>query len=409
MSRSLRTLSVLTRPPNFSRPLTRTQHSLQRQSGDVKIQPVRFKSDLPRHGKKLFYQLALASAVSYYVLKYVDVEEEEAVDKAGTLSKTEEDEQVDENDVQVPETMPEDALFIPLGLVRQLPHTHYKGSDPEWQSFVEFGKDGDRSITVRRELADLVCSHFAGTKVMQRSLGVPIQLGRVWLDIIYPYGPPPEYERSGLEIADDYIAWTTRPVSALQVARLRAALKPLPVAKSFWASYSTYCSLQLARLKQFLNIAPNSSNTNPQLPLGTITVEQLQQDGSKLETESRAQMDKMSDPKSEVSSTKSSAKSASLDPSKLYESLPSLPEPGSDIGPAIMEFKRTLAKNWRPPDAFGERGTLVVRGDVELKGPRGSCVFEIVADYHPQEAKYMTLRCGLKYFLPKRQRPRPLP
>ena len=28
-------------------------------------------------------------------------------------------------------------------------------------------------------------------------VGVPIKLGRVWLDIIIPPGPSPEYERSG--------------------------------------------------------------------------------------------------------------------------------------------------------------------------------------------------------------------
>lgn len=42
----------------------------------------------------------------------------------------------------------------------------------------------------------MVCSN-AGTKEVQRAIGVPITLGRVWLDFLPPYGPPPEYERSG--------------------------------------------------------------------------------------------------------------------------------------------------------------------------------------------------------------------
>lgn len=28
-------------------------------------------------------------------------------------------------------------------------------------------------------------------------VGVPVKLGRVWLDIIIPQGPSPEYERTG--------------------------------------------------------------------------------------------------------------------------------------------------------------------------------------------------------------------
>ena len=106
----------------------------------------------------------------------MDIEEEETADKAATLSKTqpkdgdemndsaeakvEVDEDEDEDDVQVPENMPEDAFFIPLGLVRQLPHTHYKGSDPEWQSFVEFGRNRERTTAVRSRFASTL---FFGT------------------------------------------------------------------------------------------------------------------------------------------------------------------------------------------------------------------------------------------------------
>ena len=62
----------------------------------------------------------------------------------GGDSKKTEDEEVD-----VPEEMPEDALFIPLGIARQKPQTFYKGTDPEWQSFVDFSKDRKRSQLIR--------------------------------------------------------------------------------------------------------------------------------------------------------------------------------------------------------------------------------------------------------------------
>ena len=96
----------------------------------------------------------------------MNIEEEDSVDKAGGLSKaqpedgdkandgTQEDDEADDDEVQVPETMPEDAFFIPLGLVRQCPPTHYKGNDPEWQSFVEFN-DLERRAAVRSELTSL--------------------------------------------------------------------------------------------------------------------------------------------------------------------------------------------------------------------------------------------------------------
>ena len=215
---------------------------------------------------------------------------------------------------------------------------------------------------------------------------------------------------NSLEITDDYIALTTRPVSALQVARLNSALTPLPIVHCFWAFTSTFCSLQLARLKHFLNIAPTSSNNSPQLSVGGITIDQLRRNSSEQETRSRAQMDKMSDPKSDEGSThNASAKPASSNGSKIYETLPSLPDPGPDISPAVTEAMQAFKNSWQPPTVFGDRGTVVVRGQVELKGPRGSHVMEVVADYHPRDARYKTLRVGPKYFSSNYRSKRPPP
>lgn len=63
--------------------------------------------------------------------------------------KGEEKEEEEEEDIQIPDEMPEDATFIPLGFAKQLPQTFYKGTDPEWQSFIEFSKDKKRSQLVR--------------------------------------------------------------------------------------------------------------------------------------------------------------------------------------------------------------------------------------------------------------------
>lgn len=54
--------------------------------------------------------------------------------------------------------MPEDALFIPVGLTRQRPQEYYMGTDPEWQSFIDFRKDPGREKAVRsmRSLIDTI-------------------------------------------------------------------------------------------------------------------------------------------------------------------------------------------------------------------------------------------------------------
>lgn len=114
-----------------------------------------------RRAKQFFYHLALSSAMVYYcVLRNVTVEEEEKVDNSSAPQKTQlevrsnannevQDVKIDEDDVQVPETIPVDAFFIPLGRIRQVPQTYYKHSDPEWQSFAEFGQDRKRRVAVQ--------------------------------------------------------------------------------------------------------------------------------------------------------------------------------------------------------------------------------------------------------------------
>ena len=60
------------------------------------------------------------------------------------------DEEDGNDDSIVPKEQPEDAMFIPLGWPRKLPQVYYKGSDPEWQSFLEFARNMDKAPAVKR-------------------------------------------------------------------------------------------------------------------------------------------------------------------------------------------------------------------------------------------------------------------
>ena len=97
--------------------------------------------------------------VYWYILESVDDKEEELGPAVGHVHETrkadEKGEQAGEegaeheSEVVVPDEPPEDAWFIPLGWARQCPPVLYKGSDPEWQSFVAFSKDRQRSLSIR--------------------------------------------------------------------------------------------------------------------------------------------------------------------------------------------------------------------------------------------------------------------
>jgi hypothetical protein len=142
--------------------------------------------------------------------------EEEEISKNEEDQEDAEDEEDEEDEEGIPETMPEDALFIPFGSAHELPKTYYKGSDPEWQSFIELANDKARSDHIRRkllltvkdvdgidsgidELALLVGHELVKFPAIPRVLGKPMIIRTAWLDIDFPDGPPPEYERSGYD------------------------------------------------------------------------------------------------------------------------------------------------------------------------------------------------------------------
>ncbi len=197
------------------------------------------------------------------------------------------------------------------------------------------------------------------------------------------------------------------------MARLQSALFPWPMAQAFWASYNTFWSLQLAKVKQYLNLDSGSENSSPVIPSGMISLDKIKEKNAKQEPQTRNQMDKMSDPKAtEESSAKAppAKQSSSLsDSSRILSSLPAFPKVGGDMDSAIVDFKRTLARNWHPPTNFGERGTILVSGLVRLEGPKGFCVIDVMAAYHPRDARYTHVKAGVRHFIPKRQGPRRQP
>lgn len=99
------------------------------------------------------FGIAIALSTFPWLWSYLTGFEDKDTNKATNESKTrsEEDGQADEDEaeIKIPETMPEDATFIPLGFARQRPETYYKATDPEWQSFIEYRKDREREPAIK--------------------------------------------------------------------------------------------------------------------------------------------------------------------------------------------------------------------------------------------------------------------
>ena len=216
-----------------------------------------------------------------------------------------------------------------------------------------------------------------------------------------------------LEITDDYVALTTRPVDPIQVSRLKAALWPKPVAVSLWSSYSTLWSLQVRRAKQMLGIKADTNPSNPSAAdiidfdkLAGADGKQDPHSGMGFEEEEETTN---TDP---ASSTSPPSKAASSeDTAKMSEAKQRLHNLGvlgaaHDLGAALHAFQHSLIRTWRMPHAPPERGTIMVSGLVELVGTRATCVVDVRAAFHPKDNRWVAVGVGVRRLQAKKQAPR---
>ena len=134
-----------------------------------------------------------AAAYIYYLIPEIEIEEEAS---EGDLE--EENEQSANDDEDFDDTEPdEDSIFIPLGFAKRKERSFYRGSDPEWQEFIKLANDHERHKRVQQDLVGLIMTHVNANANFSRSLGGTLKASKVWLDIQFPSGPPPEFERTG--------------------------------------------------------------------------------------------------------------------------------------------------------------------------------------------------------------------
>ena len=212
---------------------------------------------------------------------------------------------------------------------------------------------------------------------------------------------------NSLEITDDYIAWTSRPVSALNHYRLQRALWPTSMGSSVWASASALWSLQVARFKQFRNMKSNPETNDPQPPAGYIDFRRLAKATDKQHPQPSPGGDSAPEAKTLDSvPAKSSSRPAVSDAGRILPPLPSLPQPGEGLSSAVTAFKRTLAKTWKTTPALPPRGSFLVSGLVEVRGPKGVCVIDVRAAYHPKLSRWETITIGVRRVQPRKQGPK---
>jgi hypothetical protein len=407
----------------------------------VRYQAVRFQ-------KPGFFTWRRLGGISVYTLivygyvtlafRYLDVEieilddaeleaerKEEGRDGEGREVTDAEDDMDDDDDVYAEE----DSTFIPLTWATKLPRAFYKGSDPEWQEFIKVAKDKGRRKKIQDDLVQLVFTSSKQHPTIARQLGKDTKIGTYWLDISFPDGPPPEYERQGLEIGDGFVAWSKQRVTQEQQWRLMRALWPTAMVDSVWQTTKVLAGIQYRRVKQALGWEGRDPFSPEERYRHAMEMTQKQQaaregKGGIGKTQQQAP-DGSSDPSSTLSArsdataspdSKPAASEGKKLPLGISVPLPGLPstaspnpdaQPNLDLPIAMNVFSRTLSKRWHPPkETEPPRGTFVVQGLVEIKGQRGRMLFDVTSCYDPKLNKYVVVNASVRGFKRWNQSPR---
>ncbi|TKA78108.1 hypothetical protein B0A49_01792 [Cryomyces minteri] len=259
----------------------------------------------------------------------------------------------------------DDALFIPLGFAQKMPRTYYRGSDPEWQEFIKFAGDSKRYKAVQGRSFQFTSAGATTHKIISNRLGKDPKVGKHWLDVTFPDGPPQEYERSGLEIDEDYMAWVTKPVSQEQLFRVNRALWPTAAFNSVYASSRVLFKMHFQRVKEMLGFSTKPDLSSPQGQLQQHLQilhqqQQKQQATGKTQTEPggasgvRTSTQTTSQPDVKTPGSKAAPTAADAKPSIGVPRIP-MPFGGADVPIAFHVFASTLARDWMPKNMEAPR------------------------------------------------------
>ncbi|KAM4058619.1 hypothetical protein HRG_006425 [Hirsutella rhossiliensis] len=353
--------------------------------GGPVLRPGNWKGPL---GRVLFALVAYTVCWQIYVSVVFDPLLDWADTEWNALSEEEKDEVDQAADPDEP------ILFLPFPFMTKLvEQPPYKGSDPEWSTFIAVSKDQQLQKDIKRGLAETIRSAAAKNPQYIKALGGhDIKLRKYWLDILYPPRPPPKHYMSGIIVFDDGIYWGDRPIDSATAGSLSMALYPKAVAAAVW-------SFGNSLVKQTAHDVANALRLNPPTPPPEATDPQhvvLQTDANRVfEASVRSE--------ASTGSTASSIQPAGDERLRNTSSSEGSGDPR--IQAALHAASGALVKNWQQAPPLPNRGCIRVDGMVEIYGDTAILCVYVLASYDPKLKKYVGIQTGLKHLAQLKQRP----
>jgi hypothetical protein len=222
-----------------------------------------------------------------------------------------------------------------------------------------------------------------------------------------------------LEIADSFIAWSTKTIDQKEYQSIRRCVLP---DTAFWSSFAAaryQFDIQANRIRDWFGYQPKfnddvvrmqarieratranagGTTTSPNSNVPAQPADQTSKTSEKRDASANPEPTQKTDP-----SNPTSANQKKVGMPKL----PSLTPPGEQSKPiTLMLFLQNMAKNSKPFQIDPPRGTIIVQGLIEVVGSRGRTTVEASAAYDPRANDFVVSSWNPRRFQPKSQTPR---
>ncbi|KAI1638400.1 hypothetical protein F4809DRAFT_261694 [Biscogniauxia mediterranea] len=333
----------------------------------------------------------------------------------GTLGSwlDEQEAQLTENERKELDEELSEPLFIPFpGTTKVVEPPPYRGSDPEWRTFIKINKDDARVRAIQNDLAELVRRTAVAHPGIVHKCGNDLTVVKHWLDVNYPYKPPPTFVRKGLRFDDVGIWLAEQPVDSFVVFRLRRTLWPSALTISLWSFSGALLKQNALHVAKVLGFEPKT------VPVISVqeTLNKFQQQLKKPPSRPDAHPSASLPPTSSGAADESPVSRSASSPTppdalgsgtSIGSVLPTVPtaQPGKpksakDIYMVKMTqehtsgpwetFKRKFSQSWQPLKDYPPRGSFNVSGLVELRSSRALVTVDVNAWWDPKTESFHT-------------------
>ncbi|CAK7269431.1 hypothetical protein SEPCBS57363_003596 [Sporothrix epigloea] len=324
-------------------------------------------------------------------------------------------------------------IFVPFPFTFKVVESRpYKGTDPEWQTYIRIAKDRELLLKIRNDLLETVRAAAEANPILTHRCGRQMKVRKHWLDLDFPYRPPPKVTRNGLMLTAEGLEYVEAEVDHVTMMRISRALWPEPVALSASSFVTTLLRQNVHNVARFFGFEPSENDPSAVFRSFAAKHDRTPQDLHALASELKRRLEDadakdararpgkkdagvatditgpLSPPQSPSSSSSPSPQDKD-DPNRILNAKDLIPFESlrASIDDAWLDFKKKLAETWLPLRPQPPSGSVGVSGLVELQSPNSRIMIEVMAFWDPKTRKYdtPTMHMKLRSIRPRAQMP----